>query len=173
MFRSPHAFVMTARCFLLLLTCGVYIFTISAPRLTLELECMLFGGAAFLGFMLAILAFPWNRKEDVSRGVALVVGAGAVLRTGLAGDLALVLTFAAAALGLMLAEIPFSANRMRALSRRFGNVPFDVIEIELAREERRSRKLVIAAHERKRANRSAEDRLTSTSGALKAERAEL
>jgi hypothetical protein len=152
MFRSPHAFVMTARCFLLLLTCSVYIFTISAPRLTLELECMLFGGAAFLGFMLAILAFPWNRKEDVSRGVALVVGAGAVLRTGLAGDL---------------------ANRMRALSRRFGNVPFDVIEIELAREERRSRKLVIAAHERKRANRSAEDRRTSTSGALKAERAEL
>lgn len=153
MFRSPHAFVITARCFLILLVCGIFGFTLLARPLAAGAESALFGGAAFLGFMLAILAFPWNRKEDVSRGVALTIGAAAVIRMALVGDMSLIFAFAAAALGLLCAEIPFSANKMRALSRRFGNVPFDVIRIELAREERRSRKLVIAAHNRKRAAR--------------------
>lgn len=133
---SPHSITTGAR--LLLAASGVAL-TFTAllhTALSDELEVVAALIAAHCAMTLTYAAFPWHRRWDLLRAVAVMTCAIAMGRMALVTEV-FPATLIASLLGTGTASFPLVVEKMRGLTRRYGTESFATIRIEEQRRERR------------------------------------
>jgi hypothetical protein len=133
---SPHSITTGAR--LLLAASGVALTfaTLACPALSLELEAVAALIASHCAMTLTFAAFPWHRRWDLLRAVAVVTCAMALGRMTVVTEV-FPATLLACLLGTGTASFPLVVEKMRGLTRRYGTESFATIRIEEQRRERR------------------------------------
>jgi hypothetical protein len=144
MFSTPMAVVRTTRAgiaaLIVMIALGFSVFDASHFAYTISASTMIaaVGGGVFLPMI--VVAFPWNRKRDL---LGILTGAIMLLTLGrysAGGSPAVFADGAAALVGALMTYGATGTEKTRGRARKFGNVLFEVIEIEDRRVEKRRRK---------------------------------
>lgn len=140
MWTTPAAVTRTARLALAPfgIVCALVLIGPLAPLLADGGGATAMLAAAFSGLIVAMLAWPWRRRTDLLMGAIILVAGAAILRhvIGLGGILG---DGWAGLIGALGAYLAVGVERLRRQSRDYGDMLFEVIEIEDRRVARRVR----------------------------------